>query len=166
MLLIWVLAALFFHQPVLIDIAFPIADYTAGVRDTFHEKRNDREHEAIDILAPQGTPVRAVVTGVIQKLFLSKPGGNTIYEFDQTGVYCFYYAHLDRYAVEIREGTTVNRGQIIGYVGSTGNANVSTPHLHFAIFELGPEKRWWQGKAINPYPSLLVGERRKDATRH
>jgi len=112
-------------------------------------------HEATDILAPRGTPVVAVEDGVIQKLFLSKPGGLTIYEFDPQGIFCYYYAHLDRYAEGLKEGMQVQRGQTIGYVGTTGNAPPQTPHLHFAIFRLGPEKHWWQGTAIDPYPLLM-----------
>src|SRR6266511_6059428 len=110
------------------------------LRDTFDEVHHGHRHEAIDIVAPRGTPVHAVVSGTIQKLFLSKAGGNTIYEFDDAGVYCYYYAHLDRYAKELREGMRVKRGSVIGFVGSTGNADPRTPHLHFAIFRLGPER--------------------------
>jgi murein DD-endopeptidase MepM/ murein hydrolase activator NlpD len=79
----------------------------------------------------------------------------TIYQFDSRGANCYYYAHLDRYADGLREGMTVQRGQVIGYVGSTGNASPGAPHLHFAVFLLGPERRWWKGKAINPYPLLI-----------
>ena len=88
--------------------------------------------------------MHAVVSGTIRKLFLSKPGGNTIYEFDETGVYCYYYAHLDRYVEGLREGVRVERGDVIGFVGSTGNADARTPHLRFAIFELEPQKQWWK----------------------
>jgi murein DD-endopeptidase MepM/ murein hydrolase activator NlpD len=125
------------------------------LRDSFEETHNGHRHEAIDILEPRGTPVRAVVPGTIRKLFLSKPGGTTIYQFDQTGQYCYYYAHLDRYADGLHEGMSVQPGDVIGFVGSTGNALASAPHLHFMIFELGPEKQWWKGTAINPYPGLV-----------
>ena len=111
-------------------------------------------HEATDILATRGAPVVAVEDGIIQKLFLSKPGGITIYEFDRAGVFCYYYAHLERYARGLAEGMSVKRGDVIGYVGTTGNAPPQTPHLHFAIFKLGPEKQWWKGTAIDPYPVL------------
>ncbi|MGA2859665.1 MAG: M23 family metallopeptidase [Candidatus Sulfotelmatobacter sp.] len=127
----------------------------ADLRDTFEEVHNGHRHEAIDLLAPRGTPVHAVVSGTIRKLFVSKPGGNTIYQFDEIGLYCYYYAHLDGYAKGLREGMRVERGNVIGFVGSTGNADARTPHLHFAIFELGSEKLWWKGKAVNPYPSLV-----------
>lgn len=123
--------------------------------NNFSERRGDKPHEAIDIMESLGTPVHAVVSGTIARLFLSKPGGNTIYEFDDHQVFCYYYAHLDRYAGGLQEGMHVTAGEVIGYVGSTGNASFFAPHLHFTIFRLGPEKRWWQGEAVNPYPFLL-----------
>jgi murein DD-endopeptidase MepM/ murein hydrolase activator NlpD len=132
----------------------------ANLRDMFAEFHNGHAHEAIDIMEPRGTPVRAVVPGTIRKLFLSKPGGNTIYQFDEVGVYCYYYAHLDGYADGLREGMQVESGDIIGFVGSTGNADPGAPHLHFAIFELGPEKQWWKGKAVDPYPGLVAAVKR------
>ena len=145
----------------ILDMAPPIRGLTlADLRDMFQEVHNGHAHEAIDLIKPRGTPVHAVVSGTVRKLFLSKPGGNTIYEYDEMEVYCYYYAHLDRYADGLREGTRVERGDIIGFVGSSGNANPSAPHLHFAIFELGPEKLWWKGKAIDPYPSLVAAVKR------
>jgi peptidoglycan LD-endopeptidase LytH len=132
----------------------------ANLRDTFEEIHNGHRHEAIDIIEPRGTPVRAVVPGTIRKLFLSKPGGNTIYQFDEEGEYCYYYAHLDRYVEGLREGMSIARGDVIGFVGSTGNADAGTPHLHFMIFELGPERLWWKGKAVNPYPGLVDAVKR------
>jgi murein DD-endopeptidase MepM/ murein hydrolase activator NlpD len=88
------------------------------------------------------------------KLFYSVPGGRTIYQFDPEQQFAYYYAHLDGYAEGVKEGMAVKRGDVLGYVGSTGNANAAAPHLHFAIFRLGPERRWWQGTAIDPYPWL------------
>ena len=132
----------------------------ANLRDMFEEVHNGHRHEAIDILEPRGTPVHAVVSGTVRKMFLSKPGGNTIYQFDETGVYCYYYAHLDGYAEGLREGVRIERGAVIGFVGSTGNADPRTPHLHFAIFELGPERLWWKGKAVDPYPALADAVKR------
>jgi len=131
-----------------------------NLRDTFEEIHSGHRHEAIDIPEPRGTPVRAVVSGSIRKLFLSKPGGNTIYQFDEVGVYCYYYAHLDGYAEGLHEGMPVKSGEVIGFVGSTGNADAHAPHLHFAIFELGPERLWWQGKAVDPYPGLVAAVNR------
>lgn len=125
--------------------------------DTFNDLRgSDRRHEALDIPAPAGTPVLAVADGHIEKLFTSVPGGLTIYQFEPGGRHAYYYAHLQGYAPDLAEKQQVRRGQVIGYVGSTGNASPEAPHLHFAVFELGPEKRWWQGTAIDPYP-LLTG---------
>ena len=126
------------------------------LRDTYTDQRagGARVHEAMDILAPRGTPVLAVDSGHIAKLFLSKPGGITLYQFDPTGRFAYYYAHLDRYAEGIAEGQTVQRGQLLGYVGSTGNANPEAPHLHFALLRLDAQKRWWKGTAMNPFPYL------------
>jgi peptidoglycan LD-endopeptidase LytH len=121
---------------------------------TFDEARGDRPHEAIDIMSPRGTPVVATEDGRIAKLFWSKAGGHTIYQFDPSDRYVYYYAHLDRYADGLAEGQTVQRGQTIGYVGSTGNAKADAPHLHFAIFLLTPARRWWDGTALDPYPVL------------
>lgn len=128
----------------------------AQLTDTFDDARGggSRVHEALDIMAPRGTPVLAATSGTIEKLFTSDAGGLTIYQFGPRREHTYYYAHLDRYAAGLREGQAVRRGEVIGYVGSTGNASEDAPHLHFAIFVLGPEKRWWQGTAIDPYPLL------------
>jgi murein DD-endopeptidase MepM/ murein hydrolase activator NlpD len=118
----------------------------------FAQRRDGtRTHEAVDILAPRNTPIHAVEAGTIVRLFQSKAGGTTIYQFDPGTRFCYYYAHLQRYAPGLQEGQTVARGEVIGYVGTTGNAPPNTPHLHFAIFELTPEKQWWQGRPIDPY---------------
>jgi murein DD-endopeptidase MepM/ murein hydrolase activator NlpD len=90
----------------------------------------------------------------VAKLFTSKAGGLTIYQFDPSGTFSYYYAHLDGYADGLREGQIVHRGDVIGYVGSTGNASADAPHLHFAIFRLTSERQWWKGEPINPYPVL------------
>jgi len=126
----------------------------ADLRDTFHERRGTRAHEALDIPAPRGTRVVAAADGRIVKLFRSVPGGLTIYQFDPRERYALYYAHLDRYAEGLREGALVTRGDLIGFVGSTGNASPDAPHLHFAVFALGPERRWWQGVALDPLPLI------------
>ena len=145
----------------ILDMTPPIRGLAlANLRDMFEEIHNGHPHEAIDILAPRGTTVRAVVSGTIRKLFFSERGGKTIYQFDDTEVYCYYYAHLDGYAAGLREGMRVEPGDVIGFVGSTGNADPRTPHLHFAIFELGPEGLWWKGKAVDPYPGLVAAVKR------
>jgi murein DD-endopeptidase MepM/ murein hydrolase activator NlpD len=127
----------------------------SALSDTFDQPRGkERHHEALDIMAPKGTKVLAAADGKVVKLFNSKPGGLTLYEFDPSGTYAYYYAHLDRYADGIKEGNEVKRGDLIGYVGTTGNASPDAPHLHFAVVELTPEKQWWRGRPLNPYPML------------
>lgn len=127
----------------------------ADLTDTFTDARSEgRSHEAIDIMAPAGTPVVAVEDGYIEKLFTSERGGLTIYQFEAGGRFAYYYAHLQGYAPGLAEKQVVKRGQVIGYVGSTGNADPAAPHLHFSVFVLGPERRWWERDALNPYPML------------
>ena len=122
---------------------------------TFDDRRGGaRTHQAIDILAPLGTPVKAVEDGTIARLFQSKAGGITIYQFDPTERFCYYYAHLDRYADGLQEGAAVRKGQVLGYVGISGNAPKDTPHLHFAVYRLTEAKRWWEGTPLDPYDLL------------
>jgi murein DD-endopeptidase MepM/ murein hydrolase activator NlpD len=129
----------------------------ASIKDNFDQPRgSERHHEALDIMAPRGTKVIAAADGKVVKLFTSKPGGLTVYQFDPTEKYAYYYAHLDHYAEGLKEGADIKRGDLIGYVGTTGNADPNAPHLHFAVFELTPEKQWWKGTPVNPYP--LLGE--------
>jgi murein DD-endopeptidase MepM/ murein hydrolase activator NlpD len=130
-----------------------------ALHDTFKDSRGGRVHQAMDIMAPRGTPVLAVDDGRVEKLFTSKQGGLTVYQFDPAGEYCYYYAHLDRYAPDVTAGRVLRKGDVIGYVGSTGNAAPEAPHLHFSIFRLGIEKRWWEGTAINPFPLWDAGIR-------
>jgi murein DD-endopeptidase MepM/ murein hydrolase activator NlpD len=122
------------------------------LRSSFDEMRGGaRRHEAMDLLAPRNTPVTAVETGVIARLFDSRAGGITVYQFDSTTTFAYYYAHLERYADGLEEGDAVARGQVLGYVGTSGNAPRDTPHLHFAIFLLTEDKRWWEGTPIDPF---------------
>jgi len=122
--------------------------------DTYNQGRGGRPHEAIDIMAARGTPVLAVDDGTLVKLFTSVPGGLTVYQFDPQNRLAYYYAHLDSYAPGLKEGMALKRGDLVGYVGSTGNAAADAPHLHFAVFLLGLEKQWWKGTPVNPYPAL------------
>src|SRR5258708_11633330 len=139
------------------DIIIPVAGVEASaLKDSFDEGRVGHVHHAIDILAPRGTAVLAAVDRPIRKLFTSAAGGLTIYQFDRAGELVYYYAHLDRYAPGIMEGMDVPQGTVIGYVGTSGNAPPGTPHLHFAIERLGPEKLWWRSEPINPYPILMT----------
>lgn len=138
------------------QLVIPVSgiDASALVSSFDDPRGSGRRHEAMDILAPRGTPVVAAIGGRIVKLFTSAAGGLTIYQFDPDETYCYYYAHLDSYTPDLSEGRVVSRGEVIGYVGTTGNAPPGTPHLHFAIFKLGPDKRWWEGDPIDPFPVL------------
>ena len=136
-------------------LAMPIAGIDpATLHDTFDDAREGHKHEALDIRAPRGTPVMAVDEGKVEKLFTSKPGGLTVYQFDRSGQWCYYYAHLDRYADGLKEGALLHRGDVLGYVGSTGNASPEAPHLHFAVNKLAPDKKWWEGTPVDPLPLL------------
>ena len=137
-------------------LLIPVDGVTANqLHDTFDDARAaGRRHDAIDIMAPKGTRVLAVADGKVVKLFTSVRGGLTVYEFDPTETFAYYYAHLDSYAPGVAEGVQLRRGDLVGYVGSSGDANPAAPHLHFAVMVLGPEKHWWEGTAINPYPIL------------
>ncbi|MFA6957492.1 MAG: M23 family metallopeptidase [Thermoanaerobaculia bacterium] len=138
-------------------IIIPVAGVNrTAVRDMFDDARAGHRHEAIDIMAPRGTPVIAADDGVVAKLFTSVAGGLTVYEFDPDARFCYYYAHLDRYAPGLHEGQRLRRGEILGYVGSTGNASKDAPHLHFALIRLDLDKRWWKGTYVNPYPLLIA----------
>lgn len=140
------------------DLSMPIAHAApALLNDTFTRPRPGRKtHEAIDIPAPRGTPIHALGDGVIRKLSVSARGGITIYEYDSKSVYCYSYAHLDRYANRLREGLHVRHGDVIGYVGTTGDAPANGPHLHLAITRLVDTARWWEGAPVNPYPVLMA----------
>jgi murein DD-endopeptidase MepM/ murein hydrolase activator NlpD len=125
--------------------------------DTFAQGRAEgaRRHDAIDILAPEGTPVLAAAPGRVEKLFLSDAGGNTIYVRSGDGRMLYYYAHLSAYAQGLREGLAVRAGQFLGTVGHTGNASAEAPHLHFAMWVANPAQGWSQeAPAIDPYPYL------------
>jgi len=138
----------------------PLIIPVAGVRpdqltDTFTASRAEgRTHDAIDIMAPADTPVLAAADGQIQKLFQSERGGTTIYQLSADQKMIFYYAHLARYADGLSEGKQVRQGEVIAYVGDTGNAGAGNYHLHFSIAIVSDPKRYWEGTNINPYPLL------------
>jgi murein DD-endopeptidase MepM/ murein hydrolase activator NlpD len=133
----------------------------AGIRpeqlqDTFTAARAEgRTHDAIDIPAPKDTPVLAAANGTVIKLFLSKPGGITIYQLDPDNRTVYYYAHLDHYADGLEVGKVLHRGDTIAYVGDTGNAGPGNYHLHFSVSIVSDPKRYWEGTNINPYPLLI-----------
>ena len=134
-------------------LLIPVVGVKPGdLTDTFTQARGSgRVHDAIDIMAARGTPVVAANDGHVVKLFTSEPGGLTVYEFDPDNRVIYYYAHLDGYASGLAEGQVLHRGDPVGFVGSTGNASVDAPHLHFEVEILGPEKQWWHATSINPY---------------
>ncbi|MGQ0659256.1 M23 family metallopeptidase [Sphingosinicella sp.] len=141
-------------------LAIPVVGIPmARLTDTFSASRGGgaRRHNAIDIMAPRGTPVVAAADGVVERLHASRGlGGITAYVRSVDGAWTYYYAHLDGYAPGLQQGQRIRRGDPIGFVGSTGNASATAPHLHFAISRMGPADRWWQGTPVNPYP-LLAG---------
>jgi peptidoglycan LD-endopeptidase LytH len=142
-------------------LAIPVVGVKADqLTDTFTQARaNGRRHDAIDIMAAEGTPVIAAADGTVEKLFFSQGGGGiTIYERSPDQKWMYYYAHLQSYAPGLVEGQQVKRGQVIARVDHTGDANAAAPHLHFAINAMAPGERWWNGTPINPYP-LLAGKK-------
>jgi len=143
-------------------LAIPVAGVKAGdLVDTFTQARagGARVHDAIDIMAPEGAPVVAAADGRVEKLFFSGGGGGiTAYVRSPDGLWSYYYAHLQGYAPGLAEGQQVKRGQLIGRVGHTGNANPAGPHLHFAINRMQQGQKWYDGDPINPYP-LLAGKK-------
>ena len=145
-------------------LAIPVAGIKANqLTDTFTQARagGARVHDAIDIMADEGTPVIAATDGKVEKLFFSDGGGGiTAYVRSPDQRWSYYYAHLQGYAPGLAEGHQVKRGQVIGRVGHTGNANPGGPHLHFAINKMQPGEKWHQGTPINPYP-LLAGKQTK-----
>lgn len=139
-----------------VELIIPVA----GVKpdqliDTFDEARTEgRLHDAIDIMAPAGTPVLAATDGKILRLFQSERGGTTIYQLSRDEKTVYYYAHLERYADNLTEGSMVRQGDVIAYVGDTGNAGAGNYHLHFSMAAVSDPKRYWEGTNINPYPLL------------
>ncbi len=127
------------------------------LRDNFHERRGKRVHLALDIMAKRGTPVLAADDGRVAKMYRHPLGGLCVYQYDTLQEHAYYYAHLDAFAPGLKEGVAVKRGDLIGYVGTTGNASPTAPHLHFALIRLGPERKWYRGTPLNPYPYLASG---------
>ena len=141
-------------------VASGLAIPVDGVRpedlvNTFDDARGQgRDHDAIDILAPRGTAVFAATDGRILRLFTSERGGLTVYQLGADGHTVYYYAHLDAYAKGLKKGRKVQRGEVIGTVGDTGNAAPGNTHLHFAMWRVEDPAQFWDGEPINPYPLL------------
>jgi murein DD-endopeptidase MepM/ murein hydrolase activator NlpD len=138
-------------------LVIPVAGMTPDkLTDTWGDARGDgtRQHHAIDIMAPRGTPVLAAAAGTVEKIFESHDGGHTVYIRRTDPAWQDYYAHLDSYAPGLQEGQAVKQGQQIGQVGSSGDASPDAPHLHYEIHRMAPADGWWKGTEINPYPIL------------
>jgi murein DD-endopeptidase MepM/ murein hydrolase activator NlpD len=158
--------ALWIDQEDLIEkrLLLPIQGITKQkLSDSFTEARGLKPHHAIDLGAPRGRPVLAVEDGQIRRIKWHPRGGLTIYQYGPEGRYSYYYAHLQKLAKGLAEGCMVQRGDVIGYVGSTGSAASSSPHLHFEVRKLVNREAWWSGDPINPYPLFLAGEERRPA---
>lgn len=138
----------------LADMVLPVLGITRDqLRDSFGAPRTGHRHRGIDILAPKGTPVLAAVDGAVLKMKWDRGGGRTLRLVDATNRYVFYYAHLSGYARGLREGEPVRKGEVVGYVGRTGDAHGA--HLHLGIASLlGDTQHWWQAKQLNPYTLL------------
>lgn len=133
----------------------------ARVSDSFNDVRGDRTHRAVDILAPRGTAVIAVADGQVYRMRQTGPGGLSVYATDSTQHWMFYYAHLDTFRPGLAEGAKLTQGEVIGYVGTTGNAPADTPHLHFQLMRARFDSRWWDGDALDPRPYFVkTGETR------
>jgi murein DD-endopeptidase MepM/ murein hydrolase activator NlpD len=124
--------------------------------DSWGDPRDNglRPHHGTDIMAPQMTPVRAAAPGTIEKLFVSVAGGTTLYLRTAQRDWTLYYAHLAGYAPGVHEGQVVRTGDVLGYVGDTGNAGPGNYHLHFGMMRTTPDQHWYQGEDVDPYPYL------------
>ncbi|MXO93350.1 peptidoglycan DD-metalloendopeptidase family protein [Erythrobacter arachoides] len=140
------------------QLMIPVLGKSAtDLTDTFTDDRGGgtRLHEAMDIMAPEGTSVVAAAPGTLERIFLSDAGGNTLYIRSEDRETIYYYAHLAEYAQGLTEGMTIRRGQRLGTVGSTGNADPAAPHLHFAMLRTQARSEWWEpATAVNPFPLL------------
>ena len=147
------------------DLVVPVAGVTVDrIPDTYKAPRGrdgSRRHEAVDIMAPRGTPVLSADDGRVLKLRKNAAGGTTIYATDPDERIIYYYAHLDRYHEPIREGMKLAKGDTIGFVGTTGNAPKNVPHLHFQIMRMPADRRWWGGEPIDPLPLLVNAAERR-----
>lgn len=134
------------------EMLFPVPGVSPmSMTDSFHDARGERVHHAVDIMAPRNSEVVAVADGAIARMMTSAAGGIAVYQWNQDRTLVYYYAHLEGYVKGLAEGQTVARGQVLGYVGTTGNAPANTPHLHFAISRVDKKGRWWGGAPVNPF---------------
>ena len=144
------------------SLIIPVKGVDASrVRDSYSASRGGRTHDAVDIMAPRGTPVLAADSGTIFKLRQNEAGGITIYQLDPDERFIYYYAHLDRYEDGLAEGMIISKGDVLGFVGTTGNAPKDTPHLHFQVMLYRGRGQYWGGEPINPHPYLTRPGRRQ-----
>ena len=139
----------------------PIAGIARGkLVDSWGDPRDNglRPHHGTDIMAPSMTPVRAATPGTIEKLFVSAAGGTTLYQRTAQRDWTLYYAHLAGYAPGVHEGQVVRTGDVLGYVGDTGNAGAGNYHLHFGLTRTTPDQHWYQGEDVDPWPYLARGQ--------
>ena len=136
------------------ELMVPVDGITPDrVPDTFLAARSgNRLHRAVDILARRGTAVLSTDDGKVLRLSSNALGGTTVYALDPTGRFVYYYAHLERYRDGLMEGQPLRRGDVIGYVGTSGNAPPEVPHLHFQVMRWRDDGRWWDGIALDPRP--------------
>ena len=142
---------------VIIPLAVPVAGVVpSAIADSWGDVRENglRAHHGTDIIAPSGERVLAAAPGTVDKLHQSAAGGVAIYVRSPDRQWSYYYAHLSNYAPGLYEGQVVQTGELIGFVGDSGNAGSGNYHLHFGLSHTAPSERWWQGTPINPYPSL------------
>lgn len=137
-------------------LVIPVAGVAAkDLIDSFNDMRGGtRRHNALDIMAPRNTPVVSATAGKVLKLHNSTAGGLTIYASDQTSRFVLMYGHLESFRPGLKEGSSVQRGEIIGFVGTSGNANPAGPHLHFQVTRNDNMKEWWKGTPLNPFPAF------------
>ncbi|HKG91797.1 MAG TPA: M23 family metallopeptidase, partial [Gemmatimonadaceae bacterium] len=132
------------------------------VPNTFLAARGTtRTHNALDILAARGTAVLSADDGRVYRLRSNRAGGLTVYAVDPDERFAYYYAHLDRYREGLTEGEPLSKGEVLGYVGSTGNARPNEPHLHFQVMRMGAERHWWDGRPVDPKPYLVMEGKRR-----
>lgn len=144
-------------------LMMPVEGISASqIVDTYNAARSGgRSHNALDIMAPRGSLVVSATDGVVERLHHSSLGGTTAYVRSDDGAWVYYYAHLDSYAPGLEVGQHLQRGDPIGRVGSTGNADPRWPHLHFGVYRMSAGERWYQGRPVNPYPLLAGNDRRR-----
>jgi murein DD-endopeptidase MepM/ murein hydrolase activator NlpD len=144
------------------SLIIPVEGVDASrVRDSYTAARGGRTHDAVDIMAPRGTAVIAADAGTILRLRNNEAGGITIYQLDPEERFVYYYAHLDRYQDGLAEGMTIRQGDVLGFVGTTGNAPKNLPHLHFQVMLYRGRGQYWGGEPINPHP-FFTRSNRKD----